>query len=66
MPPGQARAWTEGKALPTGLATYPLPNELLSLVKPPAGYSYVRSGADILMLAQGTNIVVSAIRDLVR
>jgi hypothetical protein len=33
---------------------------------PPAGYKYVRAGADILMIAIGTKVVVDAVRDLGR
>ena len=33
---------------------------------PPSGYKYVRVGADILMIAIGTSMVVDAISDLSR
>jgi Ni/Co efflux regulator RcnB len=33
---------------------------------PPAGHKYVRVAADILMIAVGTGLVVSAIEDLGR
>lgn len=66
QPPGQARHWNMGQPLPSGLVTYPLPPDLLRSLNPPSGYRYVRVGSDVLMLAMGTNMVVSALRDIVR
>lgn len=66
QPPGQARRWSMGQPLPSGLVTYPLPPDLLRSLHPPSGYRYVRVGSDVLMLAVGTNMVVSALRDIVR
>lgn len=66
-PPGQAKAWSKGHPLPAGVAWYPLPGELsVHLPLPPAGHEYVRVGADILLLATGTRMVVDAITDLGR
>jgi hypothetical protein len=57
MPPGQARKWELHK---------PLPQDVVELGVPPSGYKYVRVGADILMIAIGTQMVVDAITDLQR
>lgn len=65
MPPGQAKQWARGRALPGGIVTYPLPRDLeIRLGIPPAGHKYVRIAADILLIAVGTSIVVDAIEDL--
>ena len=66
MPPGQAKQYTIGRALPAGVVMYPLPGSLLGRLAPPPGYQYMRVGSDILMLAIGTNMVVSALTDMVR
>ncbi|TAJ97435.1 MAG: hypothetical protein EPO10_00810 [Reyranella sp.] len=66
MPPGQAKKlWTIGQPLPAGVVFYPLPGPLLGQLTPaPAGYQYVRVANDILMMAIGTQLIVSAIADL--
>lgn len=65
LPPGQARRWAIGQALPPDLVLYPIPPQLQrSLGTPPAGYKYVRAASDILLIAVGTSMVVDAIQDL--
>lgn len=66
LPPGQAKKlWAIGQPLPAGIAFYPLPAALLGHLTPaPAGYQYVRVANDILMMAIGTQLIVSAIADL--
>ena len=65
LPPGQARKWAIGQALPRELVRYPLPVELKrELGRPPAGYEYVRVDNDILLLIIGTGMVVDAIENL--
>ena len=54
-----------GQRLPAGIA-YPLPPDLLRRLAPPAGYSYMRVGSDILMVAAGTSMVVAGLQDLLR
>lgn len=67
MPPGQARRWRVGQALPGDLEIHPLPHELvLRLPPPPAGHRYVQIAADILLIAVGTSMVVDAVEDLLR
>jgi hypothetical protein len=66
MPPGQAKQYVVGKPLPPGVVMYPLPSDLLASLAPPPGYQYMRVGSDILMLAIGTNMVVSALTNMVR
>jgi len=67
MPPGQARKWAVGQALPRDLVTYNLPSAVISqLGAPPAGHRYVRVASDILLIAIGTGLVVDAIEDLGR
>ena len=67
LPPGQARKWAVGRALPGDVVVFPLPNEVVVRIgAPPQGYRYVRQGADILLIAIGTQIVVDAISDLMR
>lgn len=67
MPPGQAKKWRKGYALPHDVVYYPVPNAVsVQLGLPPAGYKYVRVAADILLIAVGTSMVVDAIEDLGR
>ena len=67
LPPGQARKWRMGRPLPADVVVYDLPPPLVVRIGvPPEGYKYVRAGADILMIAVGTRMVVDAVRDLGR
>ena len=67
MPPGQAKKWARGRPLPHDLVVYDLPRDLrYRLPPPPAGHRYVQIGADVLMIAIGTSMVVDAIEDMVR
>lgn len=67
MPPGQARKWSRGKALPAGVEFHPLPRELsVRLPVPPAGHRYVQVASDILLIAVGSSMVIDAIEDLTR
>lgn len=67
MPPGQAKKWRVGHALPPDIVYYELPPALVVKIgPPPAGHRYVRVAADILLIAVGTGMVVSAIQDLGR
>lgn len=67
MPPGQAKKWEVGHALPRDVRYYEVPAPLVvQLGQPPAGYRYVRVNDDILLLATGTRMVVDAIRSLGR
>jgi hypothetical protein len=65
LPPGQARRWVIGRPLPREVVYYDVPPALVvRLGRPPAGYRYVRAGADILLIAVGSLMVVDAIEDL--
>jgi Ni/Co efflux regulator RcnB len=67
QPPGQAKQWKKGQALPRDVQYYPVPNELVvRMGVPPAGHKYVRVAGDILLVAVGTMMVVDAIEDLMR
>ena len=67
MPPGQAKKWRVGHVLPGDVIYHDLPPTLVvKLGTPPAGHKFVRVAADILMIAVGTGMVVSAIEDLGR
>ena len=67
IPPGQAKKWARGRPLPHDLVVYDLPPDLrYRLPPPPAGHRYVQLGADVLMIAIGTSMVVDAIEDMVR
>jgi hypothetical protein len=67
MPPGQAKKWRVGHAIPGDVIYYDLPPALVvKLGTPPAGHKFVRVAADILLIAVGTGMVVSAIEDLGR
>jgi Ni/Co efflux regulator RcnB len=65
MPPGQARKWNVGRALPRDVVYYSVPQSVvMQLGAPPAGQRYVRVSSDILLLAIGTGMVVDAIQNL--
>lgn len=67
QPPGQAKKWALGRPLPRDVIYHALPPALsVQLRVPPEGYKYVRVAADILMIAVGTGMVVSAVEDLAR
>lgn len=67
LPPGQAKKWNKGRALPADVRYYELPNELvIRLPPPPGGHRYVRVAADILLIAVGTNMVIDALEDIGR
>ena len=59
MPPGQARKWGVGQAVPRDVTIYALPDPLLVRLSPaPVGYRYGRIGGDVVLLAVSTNIIV--------
>ncbi len=64
LPPGQARKWQIGRPLPRDVVFHALPRELELRLNVPAGGRYVRAGADILLLAIGTGMVLDAIENL--
>jgi Ni/Co efflux regulator RcnB len=67
LPPGQAKKWRVGHPLPHDVVYYGVPRSLfIQLGAPPQGHKYVRVGADILMIAIGSGMVVDAINDLGR
>ncbi len=64
MPPGHARRWNRGYALPRDVVYYPLPYDLVQrLPPPPPRHRYVRVGGDVLLLS-GSSVVVDAIIDI--
>jgi len=65
LPPGQAKKWARGHALPKGVVLHDLPADLVIRIGlPPAGYRYVRVANDVLLIALGTAIVVDAVERL--
>jgi Ni/Co efflux regulator RcnB len=67
LPPGQAKKWARGAALPAGLRYNDLPYDLLRrLPPPPPNHRYVQIAGDVLMIAIGTSMVVDAIEDILR
>lgn len=67
LPPGQAKKWAMGQALPRDVVLYPVPNAVIVKIGlPPAGYKYVRVVNDVLLIAIGSMIVIDAIEDLMR
>lgn len=62
LPPGQAKQWQKGRPLGSDLRYYDIPNELrLRLPIPPEGHKYVQLGADLLLIAVATAVVVDAV-----
>lgn len=67
MPPGLSKKWAIGRAIPRDVEVYELPPQfIIKLGPPPVGYRYIRVAKDILMIAEGTRMVIDAIQDLSR
>lgn len=67
MPPGQAKKWKMGQPLPKDVIFYDLPSRVLDqLGSPPSRHRFVRVAKDILLIAEGTGVVVDAIEDIGR
>lgn len=67
LPPGQAKKWAMGQALPRDVVYYPVPNSVVVKIGlPPKGYKYVRVANDVLLIAIGSMMVIDAIQDLMR
>ncbi len=65
MPPGQAKKWQVGRPLPNDVVSYGLPQEVVvELGPPPPHHRFVRVASDILLIAEGTGMIVDAIEDL--
>ena len=65
LPPGQARRWNVGYALPRDVVYYNVPPALVvQFGQAPQGYRYVRVASDILLIALGTGMVIDAIQNL--
>ena len=65
MPPGQAKNWHAGQYLPRDVVYYTVPQSLvIEFGPPPSGHRYVRVGADILLIAIGSRMIVDAIQDM--
>jgi hypothetical protein len=62
MPPGQARKWNVGSALPSDIYIEPLPSRLRStLVAPMPGYDYGYVGGEVILFGVSDRIVVDFI-----
>jgi len=67
MPPGQAKKWQVGRPLPNDVVSYDLPREVVvELGPPPPHHRFVRVASDILLIAEGTGMIVDAMEDLGR
>jgi Ni/Co efflux regulator RcnB len=65
VPPGHAKRWRRGHALPPDVIYYDLPPQVIvQLGPPPAGHRFVRVASDILLIAVGTGMIVDAVEDL--
>jgi len=65
MPPGQAKKWQVGRPLPADVVSYDLPRQVVvELGPPPPHHRFVRVASDILLIAEGTGMIVDAIEDL--
>lgn len=62
MPPGQAKKYSIGHPLPDDVPFSDLPEELRkALGVPPKGRKYVQVDQDVLLITEGTNLVLDAI-----
>jgi Nickel/cobalt transporter regulator len=63
LPPGIAKKVARGGALPPGIAKRYLPDDLLVLLPSRPGYEWVVVGADILLVAAATGLIVDVLID---
>lgn len=67
LPPGQAKKWKRGQALPRDVIYEEVPQRIITVIgAPPTGHKYVRVANDILLMAIGTSMIIDAIEDLNR
>lgn len=67
LPPGQAKKWKRGQALPRDVMYEEVPQRVITVIgAPPAGHKFVRVANDILLMAVGTGMIIDAIEDLNR
>ncbi|MFA9273631.1 MAG: hypothetical protein ACEQSE_02040 [Candidatus Aquirickettsiella gammari] len=67
LPPGQAKKWKRGQALPRDVVYEEVPQRVITVIgAPPAGHKFVRVANDILLMAVGTGMIIDAIEDLNR
>ena len=67
MPPGQAKKWEAGRRLPANVKYYQVPQPLVTQIgTPPAGHRYIRVGNDILLVSNGTGIIIDVIKNFGR
>jgi Ni/Co efflux regulator RcnB len=67
LPPGQAKKWKRGQALPRTVIYEEVPQRVITVIgAPPTGHKFVRVANDILLIAIGTGMIIDAIEDLNR
>lgn len=67
LPPGQAKKWKRGQALPRTVVYEEVPQRVITVIgAPPTGHKFVRVANDILLMAIGTGMIIDAIEDLNR
>jgi hypothetical protein len=65
MPPGHARSYEVGQALPSGVQYYSVPQPVVTYLPPaPYGYQYVRVNNDIVLMSTRDRIIVDVLRNL--
>lgn len=64
-PPGLSKKWVVGRTLPHDIVRYELPAAVVvQLGPPPIGHRYVRVASDILLIAEGTGMIIDALQNL--
>lgn len=62
LPPGHAKRWNVGQALPPGVTWYAVPQDLyVRLAPPPYGHRYVYLDGGVLLLNVNTRFVIDAV-----
>ncbi|MGV3493442.1 MAG: hypothetical protein ACO1OY_06205 [Ramlibacter sp.] len=65
MPPGQAKKWQVGHAVPADVVWVAPPRDVIVLLPPvPVGHRYIQVAGDILLVAVGSMMVVDGISGL--
>jgi Ni/Co efflux regulator RcnB len=65
MPPGQARKWQVGRPLPSDVKAHDLPHNVIEqLGLPPAGHRFIRVASDVLLINEGSGLIIDAIQYL--
>jgi hypothetical protein len=59
VPSAAAEMWVAGQPVPRNVPVEPLPSDLNARLSPMYGFHYVRMGAEVLLVADGSNVIAA-------